>query len=403
MELIKRNIKIIKKISVIGYLISVFAVCSLIFLGATYDEIVSDKNRQIERVQNEIEANRQKTAGSSDRLAELNRSIDSIKTALISLNDFLKDYQDETYLSADQIAIETNMVIFLEEDVDRIQKSLRDKVISLYKHGKNYNLELLLSSKSPNEFLRRNEYLQKFAQSRKRQLQELRSKEYMLSEKKKMLDLSTSSRRFHVESKRNEKAALADKLNSLKSIKNDIEFQSSALNLKNERLESQINSIKNFLENFADYKDKFKDSKSVRLNYSPSNFDSLQGKLNSPLDISLIRNDFGIIADNSTNTQSFNRGIDFSISYGSRVFAVSSGTVTLVGETPYYGKVVIINHTQGYHSVYAEMSDITVKPGDKVRLNQVIGKSGENMDGQGLHFEIWKGKTPINPAEWIRF
>ena len=84
MELIKRNIKIIKKISVIGYLISVFAVCSLIFLGATYDEIVSDKNRQIERVQNEIEANRQKTAGSSDRLAELNRSIDSIKTALIS-------------------------------------------------------------------------------------------------------------------------------------------------------------------------------------------------------------------------------------------------------------------------------------------------------------------------------
>ena len=403
MELINRNIKIIKKISVIGYLISVFAVCSLIFLGATYDEIVSDKNRQIERVQNEIEANRQKTAGSSDRLAELNRSIDSIKTALISLNDFLKDYQDETYLSADQIAIETNMVIFLEEDVDRIQKSLRDKVISLYKHGKNYNLELLLSSKSPNEFLRRNEYLQKFAQSRKRQLQELRSKEYMLSEKKKMLDLSTSSRRFYVESKRNEKAALADKLNSLKSIKNDIEFQSSALNLKNERLESQINSIKNFLENFADYKDKFKDSKSVRLNYSPSNFDSLQGKLNSPLDISLIRNDFGIIADNSTNTQSFNRGIDFSISYGSRVFAVSSGTVTLVGETPYYGKVVIINHTQGYHSVYAEMSDITVKPGDKVRLNQVIGKSGENMDGQGLHFEIWKGKTPINPAEWIRF
>ena len=403
MELINRNIKIIKKISVIGYLISVFAVCSLIFLGATYDEIVSDKNRQIERVQNEIEANRQKTAGSSDRLAELNRSIDSIKTALISLNDFLKDYQDETYLSADQIAIETNMVIFLEEDVDRIQKSLRDKVISLYKHGKNYNLELLLSSKSPNEFLRRNEYLQKFAQSRKRQLQELRSKEYMLSEKKKMLDLSTSSRRFYVESKRNEKAALADKLNSLKSIKNDIEFQSSALNLKNERLESQINSIKNFLENFADYKDKFKDSKSVRLNYSPSNFDSLQGKLNSPLDISLIRNDFGIIADNSTNTQSFNRGIDFSISYGSRVFAVSSGTVTLVGETPYYGKVVIINHTQGYHSVYAEMSDITVKPGDKVRLNQVIGKSGENMDGQGLHFEIWKDKTPINPAEWIRF
>jgi len=402
-ELISLYKKIAQKISITGFLISAFAVCALIFLGATYDEIVNDKNRQIERVQKEIESSKQTAAGSSDQLAALNRSIDSIRTALVSLNDFLKDYQGETYLSADRIAIETNMVIFLEEEVDRIQKSFRNKVISLYKHGKNYDLELLLSSKNPNEFLRRNMYLQKFAQNRKKQLQELSSKEYILAEKKKMLDLSTSSRRFYVESKRNEKTALAEKLNEINSKKNEIEFQSNALNLKNERLESDINSIKSFLENFEDYKDKFKDTKSVRLNYTSDNFDSLKGKLNSPLDISLIRNDFGIAADNSTGAELLNHGIDFSVAYGTRVFAVALGTVSIVGETPFYGSVVIINHTNGYHTVYAEMSEITVKPGEKIRLNQVIGKTGENMDGQGLHFEIWKYKTPLSPVEWIRF
>lgn len=399
MELIK-----LSKISDsrISFIISSLAVCTLIFLGATYDEIVSDKNRQIDRVQKLIEVSNQVKSGNSKREAYLNRSIDSVDTALKALAIFLKDYKGETYLSADRIAIETNMVIFLEEDVDRIQKSLKNKIISLYKHGKNYDLELLLSSKSPNEFLRRNEYLQKFAQNRKKQIQELRSKEYTLTEKKKMLNLSTSSRRFYVESKRNEQAALQEKMKNLQAEKNNLEFQSNSVNLKIDRLELQLNSLKSFLENFKGYKDKFQSTKSARLSYSSENFDSLKGKLNSPLDISLIRNGFGTIANNATNTQSFNHGIDFSVAYGSRVFAVAAGTVTLVGETPFYGNVIIINHTNGYHTVYAKMSEITVKPGDKIRLNQVIGKSGENMDGQGLHFEIWQGKTPLNPAEWIR-
>lgn len=387
----------------LSLIISALSLLAVIFLGATYDEIVSDKNRQIDRVQKLIEESNQEKSGNSKRTASLNRSIDSVNTALKALSIFLKDYKGETYLSADQIAIETNMVIFLEEDVDRIQKSLKNKIISLYKHGKNYDLELLLSSKSPNEFLRRNEYLQKFAQNRKKQLQELRSKEYTLAEKKKMLDLSTSSRRFYVESKRNEQAALQEKLKGLNTEKSNLEFRSNSVSLKTDRLEQQLNSIKSFLENFKDYKDKFKATKTARLSYPSDNFDSLKGKLNSPLDISLIRNNFGTLANNTTNTQLYNYGIDFSIAYGSKVFAVASGTVTVVGDTPFYGSVVIINHTNGYHTVYAKMSDITVKPGEKIRLNQLIGKSGENMDGQGLHFEIWKDKTPLNPSEWIRF
>jgi murein DD-endopeptidase MepM/ murein hydrolase activator NlpD len=48
------------------------------------------------------------------------------------------------------------------------------------------------------------------------------------------------------------------------------------------------------------------------------------------------------------------------------------------------------------------MSDVTVKAGDKIKLNQVIAKSGYDLDGQGLHFELWKDKTPLNPREWIR-
>jgi murein DD-endopeptidase MepM/ murein hydrolase activator NlpD len=294
------------------------------------------------------------------------------------------------------------MVIFLEEEVDKIQNSFRGKIINLYKHGKNYELELLLSSKTPNEFLRRNQYLQKFAQNRKKELRELKSKKFILEEKKKMLNLSTSSRRFYVETKRNDKTQLEARLKILDLKKKDTEFQSNTNSEKIRRLEQQISSIKAFLSNFSDYKQNFKDSKTPRLNYSSDSLGAIKGTLNSPLDISLIRKEFGRVVNNLTNTESFNNGADYSAAEGSKVYSIGSGIVTLIGEVPYFGKVIIIDHGSGYKSVYAVLSDVLVKPGDKVKQNQIIAKSGSNLEGQGLHFELWKDKIPLNPREWIR-
>lgn len=378
------------------------AVIMLTFWGAAYDEIVSDKNRQIEIIRKNIEENRQVVLDNSQVMAKLNKRADSIKTTVNSINDFLKDYKDESYLTADQIAIETNMVIFLEEEVDKIQSSFRNKIISLYKHGKNYELELLLSSKTPNEFLRRNQYLQKFAQNRKKELKELQSKKFILNEKKKMLDLSTSSRRFYVESKRNEKAHLEESLRSIEGKAREVEFQSNISSERINRLENELKNVQSFLNNFSDRKDKYEGSKIPRLNYSTENFESIKGTLNSPLDIQLIRREFGRNVNNATNTESFNSGVDFSIAEGSKVYSIASGTVTLVGDVPHYGKVIIIDHGNGYRSAYAVLLDVLVKPGEIVKLNQIIARNGSNLEGQGLHFELWKDKTPLNPREWIR-
>lgn len=377
-------------------------ICLILFLGASYDEIVNDKNRQLDFVQKQINDSKQTIAVNSDLLTGIESSMDSLNVSLNSINDFLKDYLNETYLTPEQIASETNQVIGLEQDVGKIQNSFRNKIVSMYKHGKDYELELLLTSSTPNEFLRRNQYLQKFAQSRKKELRDLRSKKYILEEKKKMLNISVSSRRFYVESKRNEKAKIEEKLKSLTAKKNQIDFIKNSNSNRIERLESEQTNIKNFLSNFSDNRQNFKDTKISRLPYLSDNLDSLKGTLNSPLDIPLIRREFGKNINNATNTELFNFGVDFSVSYGSRVYAVASGTVTLVGEVPFYGKAVIVDNGNGFLTLYACLGDVSVKAGDNIKLNQIIAKSGQDLDGQGLHFEIWKGKTPLNPREWIR-
>jgi septal ring factor EnvC (AmiA/AmiB activator) len=375
----------------------------VLFAGATYEEILSDKNKQIDVFKREIEDNRNQIKLNKANISESQREIDSISTEITIINDFLKDYENETFLTPEEIANETNSVLNLEDEVNKIQDSFKNKIINLYKHGKNYELELLLSSKSANEYLRRNEYLQKFSQNRKKELRDLKSKKFILEEKKKMLSLSISSKRFYVEAQRKEKLNLENSLKDIQSNKDEAENQ---IKLNENRItykENQLQIVQDFMANFTANKKNFEGNKYSRISYAPDDFAKLKGTLNLPVDLGIIKNDFGEYVNNNISTRIVNNGLDFNISKGSKVFAVSNGTVTLVGEVPFYSKVVIISHDNDYRTIYASLSEVNVNIGDIVHLNQVIGRSGETLEGQGIHFEIWQGKTPLNPKEWIRF
>lgn len=382
---------------------SLFLLLLLFLTGATYEEILQDKKRQADNFEKEIIESRAGISRITSRTAFLNQQIDSVESAISGLNSFLKNYENESFMTPDQVAIETNMIIFLAEEVERIQNSFRQKVVSLYKHGENYELELLLSSKTPNEYLRRNQYLQKFSQNRKKELRELRAKKFILEEKKKMLTLSTSSQRFYIEAKRNEKAILDARLKELKSLKSNSESESNLLAGKVDRYETQLNNVKNFLNNFEANRDNFNESKYNRLTYESSDLTLIKGNINLPVDLGLITTNFGNIQDNKTLAVSINNGVDFSIARGSKVYAIADGTVSMTGEIPFYGKVIIITHESGFRSVYASLSEANVKAGDVIRLNQVIGKTGETLEGQTMHFELWQNSTPVNPREWLRF
>ncbi|RPI13634.1 MAG: hypothetical protein EHM58_18130 [Ignavibacteriae bacterium] len=374
----------------------------LLFVKATYDEVIADKNRQLDVVQKEIDESRAKIRDNAYKTSALEKQVDSVEAAILTLDNFLKDYTDQRFLSPDEIAIETNMVLFLEDDVDKIQHSFKNKIINLYKHGKNYELELLMSSKTPNEYLRRNQYLQKFSQNRKKELRELKSKKFLLEEKKKMVTLSVSSQRIYIEIKRNERTVLNAKLQDLKNKKMDID-QDNTINLARiDRKQNETTNIKSFIGNLNQFKSSYTGNKTTRLNYSIDDMEKIKGNLNPPVDIPLIRNEFGEITNNMTGTKLQNNGVDFSISKGSKVYASAPGIVSMIGDVPFYGKVIVINIDNVYRMVYGCLSETNVKTGDKVKLNQIIGKSGSNLEGQLFHFEIWKDRTPLNPREWVR-
>lgn len=96
-------------------------------------------------------------------------------------------------------------------------------------------------------------------------------------------------------------------------------------------------------------------------------------------------------------------GIDLAAGTGSPIRAVTRGTVLDSGTEGGYGKVIRIAHPDGVVSVYAHMSALLVKAGDKVGSGEQIGREGNTGQSTGphLHFEIRINGTPVNPAPWL--
>jgi septal ring factor EnvC (AmiA/AmiB activator) len=68
------------------------------------------------------------------------------------------------------------------------------------------------------------------------------------------------------------------------------------------------------------------------------------------------------------------------------------------------GGMVVLNHGDGYYTIYSHLSEVSVSTGTEIQAGTVLGRSGEegSLKGPVLHFEVRKGSTPLNPESWLR-
>lgn len=98
--------------------------------------------------------------------------------------------------------------------------------------------------------------------------------------------------------------------------------------------------------------------------------------------------------------------IDIVAPVGSYFATCLSGTVIYSGFSQKDGNILIIEHSNGFTSVYKHAKTNLKKRGDKVRTGDligIIGNTGTNSTGPHLHFELWLNQQPVNPANYILF
>jgi murein DD-endopeptidase MepM/ murein hydrolase activator NlpD len=94
------------------------------------------------------------------------------------------------------------------------------------------------------------------------------------------------------------------------------------------------------------------------------------------------------------------RGVDVRVPEGTPVRAMKSGTIAFAGTMRGYGVVVIMDHGPHLQTVYAHLSELRVRHGERVRGRQVIGLSGRtgNATGPHLHFGVRRRGRPHDPV-----
>lgn len=97
------------------------------------------------------------------------------------------------------------------------------------------------------------------------------------------------------------------------------------------------------------------------------------------------------------------KGIEIKAREGSPIRSISAGKVVYADWLKGYGLVVIVDHTNGFYSLYAHASKLLVTEGNGVTMGQMIGHTGETgvTEDDTLYFELRKGTTPIDPLKWL--
>lgn len=113
---------------------------------------------------------------------------------------------------------------------------------------------------------------------------------------------------------------------------------------------------------------------------------------------------FGTRADPFTGYTANHKGVDFAGRAGAEVIAVAAGVVTWSRERYGYGKMVEINHGNGFVTRYAHNERNLVQVGDTVQKGQPIATMGSTgrATGPNLHFEVLRNGRQVNPLQFIK-
>jgi murein DD-endopeptidase MepM/ murein hydrolase activator NlpD len=117
-----------------------------------------------------------------------------------------------------------------------------------------------------------------------------------------------------------------------------------------------------------------------------------------PYDEAIITSVFGAPRRGSSH-----QGLDLSVSSGTAVRSTADGRVSFAGRSGDFGRLVVIDHGDGYETRYAHLKSIDVTKGKTVRRGHIIGRVGKsgNATGYHLHYEVRRHGSPQDPRLYL--
>jgi septal ring factor EnvC (AmiA/AmiB activator) len=334
-----------------------------------------------------------------DRSESLERHVNQMRRSIRKLREQEQDL-------AGDIQSARSTIGDLEQQLGALKTQYAGYVRSVYKYGRVYDVELLFSSRSINQLYIRMEYLKRFTEQRAKDLAEVVHKKTDLEAQNEQLQASLEHERKLLSEKTAEESSLNQKVSEhqkvLAAVRRDKRKYQEALK-QQAKSERELNKIiADLVEKDAARERRLAATPTPAPDFSATGaFGSQKGRLRWPVSSGTIASRFGNQVHPVLKTVRENTGIDIGVKSGSNVQAVADGHVSIVTFIPGLGNIVILTHSGGYRTIYAQLSEVSVAADQKVKAGDVIAKSGDSVDGSVLHFELWKDREKQNPELWL--
>jgi septal ring factor EnvC (AmiA/AmiB activator) len=284
----------------------------------------------------------------------------------------------------------------LEAEVARTEQLLRTRAVSLYKAGEAGPLALVFSPGTLRDRLTRIRTLQRMfdqdgallarARAERAELEAARRAAAEATRQRDAARAALRVRRGELEAERHEKREL------LARVRRDRARERAMLN----ELEAAARALEGKLAEIE------ATPAATQPPPEAASFREQRGRLDPPVAGKLLRR-FGKVIDAEYRTETFQKGVDFAVEVGEPVYAVSAGEVRFADWFAGYGRMVILDHGDGFFSVTGHLDTIDVALGQRVAAGDRIGAAGDtgSLSGPRLYFEIRRGADAVDPEEWL--
>ncbi len=133
-----------------------------------------------------------------------------------------------------------------------------------------------------------------------------------------------------------------------------------------------------------------------------SGFEARRGQLAPPVSAQVTAR-FGKVVDPEFSTTTFRSGADFGAAAGTPVRSIARGVIRFAGWFRGYGRIVIVDHGDGFYTISGHLDEIHVKVGVPIDEGESLGTVGAtgSLGGPSLYFELRRDAEPIDPEPWL--
>ena len=401
---------IIKSVLLLG-LFTIMAIANPLFSQNKKEKLEENKKK----IEQEIQYNTKLLDETKKTKSTTLNQLVILKKQIADRERLINNINEEIQTTNQQIELNNEILADLKKDLLHLKEEYAQMIYYAYKNRDSFDrLMFIFSARDFNQAFRRVKYFQQYAAYRETQAELI---------VKTQDDIAVTIQ--NLENFRNEKFTLLtrleeerDKLNQERSLQNKTyqtltkKEKELAATIKEKekaakKLQSEIEKIIAEEIRLASEKSGTTSTGTVALTPDEmelsASFQQNQGGLPWPVERGIISSTFGEHAHPVLKeVKTKNNGVDILTDEGMEARAVFGGEVTRVMSIPNYNYVVMIRHGE-FLTVYSNLSEVYVTRGQKIDTKQAIGKIYTDTKDQKteLHFELWKGKTLLNPEGWL--